>query len=344
MGKRLSLAVGCQGEFTHAPGWRGDVKTTDRNRNMVVRHHPGVRKAFWIMAVAAVSIAGLALAEEGATRRSSPHAKTQEPHGFYARVASFLGMEPTFIEGLAPEFRREGVKTRDAVLLLLFANKRTQRLLMEEKITKAEAQKNFRDSITEFLEKHRARRDWREAISKELGLDLHNMTKHASNTMREAMRPTVGADRSARAIRAAEPKEVPEDLVRPLLQRLRVRPEVLKQAWGELQSVRRVGQRSAVRLLVLAREKTDRLLEVGAVAREETERVFLESLADFIDQVRSGRTIGWGALASQVGLHSYEIQMETNSIYKGMNQWYQEREKLSGAQAAKRAVPRELSE
>ncbi len=309
---------------------------------MVVRLQAGFRKSIWVMAVAL--IASLAFAEEGATQRSSPPVKTQEPNVLYARVALFLGMEPSLIEGLAPEFSREGVKTSDAVLILLFADKRTQRLLREEKITKGEMQKTFRDSVSAFLQRHGAGRDWREAISKELGVELHDLTKQANNTMREAMRPAVGDAGSARAIRAAAPKEVPEDLVKPLLQRLRVRPEVLKQAWGEVDAVTGGSARPGVLLLVLAKEKTDRLLEFGAVAREEKDKVFLASLADFLDQVEARPGIGWGSLASQVGLHSMDLQMEALSIFKGVGQRKAEREKLRPARAEEPAVPRELSE
>ncbi len=311
---------------------------------MVVRLQAGVRKSIWVMAVAVAFIASLAFAEEGALQGASAQQASPEPNVLNARVASFLGMEPSLIEGLAPEFRREGVKTSDAVLILLFADKRTQRLLREEKITKDEMQKTFRDSVSAFLQRSRAGRDWREAISKELGVELHDLTKQANNTMREAMRPAVGDARSARAIRAATPKEVPEDLVKPLLQRLRVRPEVLKQAWGEVDPVTGGSARPAVLLLVLAKEKTDRLLEFGAVAREEKDKVFLDSLADFLDQVEARPGIGWGSLASQVGLHSMDLQMEALSIFKGASQGKAEREKPTPARAEEPAVPRELSE
>jgi hypothetical protein len=320
------------------------METTDRGRTKVVRDRAGARRGLCVMAAAALFLASPAFAEQGANQGASPQGETQAPNAFYARVASFLGMEPNLIEGLVPEFRREGVKTNDAVLLLLFADKRTQRLLREETITKEEMGKTFRDSISGFLEKRRAQPDWRGAISQELGVDLHDMTKQATNTVREAMRPTAGADSSARAIRAATPREVPEELVQPLLQRLRVQPQVLKQAWGALESITGGSPRPAILLLVLAREKTDRLLQFGAVASEEKDKVFLDSLADFINEVGSHPGIGWGSLASQVGLHSQDLQMEALSIFKSAGMRKAERERLSGARVEAPVVPPELSE
>ena len=320
------------------------MQTTDGGRDMVVRYRAGARKGFCAMAAAAVFITSLAFAEEGARQGASAQQVSPESNAFYARLASFLGMEPNLFVGLAPEFQRDGVARKDAVLLLLFAHKRTQRLLREEKITKDDRQKTFRDSISGFLEKRRARQDWRAAISDELGLHLHDITKQANDTMKEAMRPTAGDAGSARAIRAAEPKEVPEDLVQPLLQRLRVRPEALKRAWGEVESVGWGSPRPAVILLVLAKEKTDRLLEFGAVAREEKDEVFLDSLAYFTAQVQRQPGIGWGTLASQVGLHSADLQAEALTIFKAARMRKAEREKLSGARAEEPAVPRELSE
>jgi hypothetical protein len=296
------------------------------------------------MALAAVFITSLAFAEEGARKGAPAQQVSPEEDAFYARLASFLGMEPNLFRGIAPEFQRDGVARKDAVLLLLFAHKRTQRLLREEQITTDERQKTFRDSVSGFLERRRSQQDWRAAISGELGFSLHDMTKQANDTMHEAMRPTVGADRSARAIRAAEPREVPEDLVQPLLLRLRVRPEVLKQAWGQVESVAGGSPRPGVILLVLAKEKTDLLVEFGAVAREEKDEVFLDSLANFTAQVQRHPGIGWGALASQVGLHSMDLQGEALSIFKAADMRKQEREKLSGARAQEPAVPRELSE
>jgi len=312
---------------------------------MVVRYRAGAGKRFLAMALAAVFITSLAFAEEGARKGAAAQQVSPEVKAFYARLASFLGMEPNFFMGLAPEFQRDGVANKDAVLLLLFAHKRTQRLLREEKITTEDRQKTFRDSISGFLEERKARQDWRAAISDELGFSLHDMTKQANDTMHAAMRPTVGdAGSSARAIRAAEPREVPEDLVQPLLLRLRVRPEVLKQAWGQVESVAGGSPRPALILLVLAKEKTDRLLEFGAVAREEKDEVFLDSVANFTAQVQRNPGIGWGTLASQVGLHSMDLQGEALSIFKAARMRKQEREKLSGVRAEGPAVPRELSE
>jgi hypothetical protein len=311
---------------------------------MVVRYRAGARKGFCAMAAAAVFITSLVFAEEGARQGASAQQVSPEVNAFYARLASFLGMEPSLFMGIAPEFQRDGVANKDAVLLLLFAHKRTQRLLREEKITTEDRQKTFRDSISRFLEERRAGQDWRAVISGELGFSLHDMTKQANDTMRQAMRPTVGDAESARAIRVAEPKEVPEDLVQPLLQRLRVRPEVLKQAWGEVEStIGGSSPRPAVILLVLAKEKTDRLLEFGAVGREEKDKVFLDSLAYFTAQIQTHPGIGWGTLASQVGLHSADLQAEALSIFKAARMRKAEREKLSGARAEGPAVPRELS-
>ncbi len=311
-----------------------------------MRHHAGTGKGFFIIAAAALCFASLAFAEEGAKNGPSRPEVEAEAAAFYGRVATFLGLEPGLVESVLPEFRREGVKTRDAVLVLIFAHKRTLRLFREEKITKDEVEKSFRASISEFLEKRRTRQNWREVICGELGLDVHDVTKQASNTVSEAMRPAAGARRSVPDIRAARPREVPEDLVQPLLQRLRVRPDTLKVAWGALGPIAEGTPRSGVILLILAKEKTDRLLEFGAVAQEDKEKVFFQSLADFIGQVEARPGIGWGNLASQVGLHSQDLQMEALSIFDAAGKRRQGREKAQGAQAREEtpAVPRELSQ
>jgi hypothetical protein len=311
---------------------------------MLVRYRATAGKGFSSIAVAAVFVASMALAQEGAKQSSSMQELPPESSAFYARVATFFGMDPKVIQGLVPELRQEKVNTRDAVLLIIFAHKRTLPLLRGEKISKEEVEKVFRDNISDLLQERRRRADWRTVICDELGVDLYAMIKQASNSVSEAMRPPSDAARSVRPVSAATPKEVPEDLYQPLMQHLRMRPEALKVAWGALEPIEQRTPRAAVILLVLAREKANRLLEYGTVAPAEKEKVFVDALADFIGQVESRPRVGWGILASQVGLHSVDLERETSSILSAAAERQQQRKKLSGAKVEELAVPRELSE
>jgi len=310
---------------------------------MVARYLAGTRTGFSILAVAAIFVASLALAQEKAKEDSSLQELPPESSAFYARLATFFGMDPKLIRGLVPELRQEKVNTRDAVLLILFAHKQTRRLLREEKITKDEVAKRFHDSFRDFLAKRRTQGDWRGLICHELGVDVYAMTKQATHSVSEAMRPPSDAARSVRPVSDARQKEIPEDLFRPLMQRLRVRPEALKVAWGALEPIGQRSPRAAVILLVLAREKTDQFLEYGTVAPAEKERLFLDALADFIGQVESRPRVGWRTLASQVGLNSADLQREASSIFGAAAQRQQQRKDLSGTRE-EAVVPRELSE
>ena len=133
-------------------------------------------------------------------------------------------------------------------------------------------------------------------------------------------------------------------MYQPLIQRLRMRPEALRVAWGALEPIEQRTPRAAVILLVLAREKADRLLEYGAIAPEEREKLLLDALVNFIGQVESRPRVGWGILASQVGLHSMDLQREASSILSAAAERQQHLITLSGAKVEKPAVPRELSE
>ncbi len=296
-----------------------------------------------MIAVGMLVVATLALAEEGAAPGASQPEVTPDETVFYARVASFLGLPPKVVQAVVPEFKREGVNERDSVLLLLFAYKRTLRLLREEKITKEQVDKGFSDSIRYFLETRRARpgpAGWKGYISTEMALELHDVVKQAANTVREARKPA-DADRPERAVSAAAPREVPEEFAQALQTRFRLRPEVLKMAWGQLESMHQRDPRGAIKLLILAREKTDRLLEFGAIKRDQRDKVFLDNLADFISQVESNPVIWWGGLASQVGLHSRDLNDETLIIFNAAT----EVQLRKGVRRAERpAVPRELIE
>ena len=90
---------------------------------MVVRYLAGTRTGFSILAVAAIFVASLALAQEKANESPSLQELPPESSAFYARVATFFGMDPKLIRGLVPELRQEKVNTGDAVLLILFAHK-----------------------------------------------------------------------------------------------------------------------------------------------------------------------------------------------------------------------------
>ncbi len=319
----------------------GKVSTTVMRRRTVARQRAVAGEVFSMIAVGVLLVATPALAEEGAGPGATQHEVTPAESVFYARVASFLGLHPKVVQAVLPEFKREGVNERDSVILLLFAYKRTLRLLREEKITKGEVEKSFHDSILAFLERRRAKpTGWKGYISTELALELHDVAKQAANTVREA-RKLADADRPDRAVSAARPREVPEEFAQPLQTRLRLRPEVLKMAWGQLESVQQRDPRGAVKLLILAREKTDRLLEFGAIAKEEKDKVFLDNLADFISQIESNPAIWWGGLASQVGLHSRDLNDEALIIFNAAA----EIQSRKGVRRAERpAVPRELIE
>jgi hypothetical protein len=307
----------------------------------VARRRPVAGKVFSMIAVGVLVVATPVLAEEGAGPGASQPAVTPDENLFYARVASFLGLDPKVVQAAMPELQREGVNERDSVLLLLFGYKRTLRLLREEKITKEEVEKSFHDSILAFLETRRARpTGWKGYISTELALELHDVAKQAANTVREARKPA-DVDRPERAVSAARLREVPEEFAQPIQTRLRLRPEVLKKAWGQLESVQQRDPRGAIKLLILAREKTDRLLEFGVIAKEEKDKMFLDNLADFISQVESNPAIWWGGLASQVGLHSRDLNDEALIIFNAAA----EVQSRKGIMRAERpAVPRELIE
>jgi len=300
-------------------------------------------KGFATIAVVGVLIASAAFAEQGDKSRATSQEWSVEPAVLYGRVATFLGLEPKVGESLVPEFNRNGVKPRDGVLLMVLAHHRMLQLLREERITKNDLEKTFRDGIGEFLEVRRTRPSWRDAITLSLGLDVHDLLKGANDTLVEATRPSRHTPRAVRPVTAATPREVPEDLVQPLLQRLSVGPEVLKQAWGALDPVAAGTPRNAVILLVLAKEKTDRLIEFGAVAQEDRQRVFYESLADFISQMEAEPTIGWGSLASQIGLKSVDLQQEARAIFNSAAKRRADRDQASGVLRDEPAVPVDLT-
>ena len=298
-----------------------------------------------VIGVAAGVAASPAIAQEQ-TKQSSPMQElATESNIFWARVATFFGLDPQVIQGIVPEFRQEGVNTRDAVLLSIFAHKRTLRLLRGEKITKDELGARFRDEVHELLAIRRVRTNWKTLLSDQLGVDLNEMVKQAANSVREAMRAPADGSTSVRLVPATTPKEVPEDFSQPLRQRLRVGPEALKQAWGALDPIAQRSPRAAVIILVLAKEKTDRLLEYRTVAPKagEHDKLFLDALAQFIAQVEARPRVGWGTLASQAGVTAEDLHREAYSIIIAAAQRQQQREGASGSKA-KLLVPSELNE
>ena len=78
---------------------------------------------------------------------------------------------------------------------------------------------------------------------------------------------------------------------------------------GELEGV---SVKGTLMLLILARERTDRFLSVGAISKGEEEETFLDSLRFFLRQLR--RKVGWGDLAIQVGLHANDLNREAKTI------------------------------
>ena len=300
-----------------------------------------------IIVVATLLVASAGFALEEPQQQASPMQELAPESGaFWARVATFFGIEPKVLQDLAPELRREGVGTRDAVLMVVLVHKRTLRLLRGEKITKDELGQRFRDNVHDLLATRRVRANWKTLICDQLGVDLNEMVKQAGNSVREAMSSPSSDGRSAMATPAAVvAKEVPEDLYQPLLQRLSVEPESLRRAWGALESINQRNPRAAVILLVLAKEKTARMLEYRTAAPHEGERdkLFLDALGAFIGQVESRPRVGWGALASQVGVTSEDLHREAMSIILAAAQRQQQRTSGSGAQQGP-LVPSELKE
>lgn len=296
-----------------------------------------------VIALGLALFASSAFAEGETKRRVVPKEWTVEPKAFYGRVATFLGIEQRIGEAVGERFVNDGVTPREGVLLMLFAHKQTQRLQREQKITtKNDAERSFQDGVTEFLATRKASSQWREVISKKLEVSLHDLTKQADDTVAEAVRSASRAGGSVQSVMTATPKEVRDDLREILLKRLALRPEALKQAWGAVEPVAGPTERVGLLLLVLAKVKTDRLIELGAAAPADKEKVFFESLADFMGQMQADPFMGWGSLGNQVGLHSVDLQAEARSIYDAVERRQAEREQATGRREEP-AVPVELT-
>src|SRR5262245_3354605 len=138
---------------------------------MIVAHRIALSVLVGLAAAFIVSVVS-AQAQSG----SAPPGLTEAPE-FYARVAAVFGMDQGVLQPLVPEFKREGVDTRDAVLLIIFGHKRTLRVLREEKITKEQLPAAFRESIVALLQTRKARTDWKTFTCDQLGVDLYAMLK-----------------------------------------------------------------------------------------------------------------------------------------------------------------------
>ena len=274
----------------------------------VVRERPAeVRRCFSLILVAPLVIVSC-LAQEGPKEEASlqgPELSDKQ----IEQVAEILGIDQGPLQETLTWLAQEEVPIRDAIIFVIFAQKRTLRQVGPTTITTDIARQVFQDAVRLVLKRYREDpAEWKSFLSSEAGLSNPTVNRQASSILRQV----VLADQMPEPRRRFTPIALPEHLSEVLSERFQVKHEVLEEAWEEVGSA---SLQTNVMLLILAREKTDQLLEIGAVTPEEQEKAFLKNVQLF--QRQQGKAVGWGDLAIQVGLHANDLNHQAHFILKG---------------------------
>lgn len=257
--------------------------------------------------LAVLFFAGLVFAQERAREGRS----RKEQGLSYERVAAQLGLKTALVKEVMEGLAAEGLEHRVAVFFLVVAQERNKKFLEEERIEKAEEEKNFKESIALFLERRKrdAEGEWKLRLSEDNGLIVSDVDRRVRTIIFKAQAGR-GVERRERD---AKQEEFPKELSASLVQRLRLPEEVLRQAWAELEGA--YDLRGGLMLLVLARERTDRFLRLGGITEEERGNSFIESAQFFRKETqRKSLKSAWRDLAQYVGREPKELDAEVDAI------------------------------
>ena len=270
-----------------------------------------------ILILALFFTSSLAFAQE---RPKAVASEEPEQVRFQTRVAELLGMNPQVVrETMTALPLKAGFGDKESVVVLIFAQKRTMRLADGGTITSDEEKKVFQEGVRFAVEYSKKTGDWRETVSDETGLEVQSVSRQAVAIVREARlaaksEPGESASKTKEE-RSPKPGNVPDYLSQFLAKRFRLRPEVITNAWGELEEAFGKGAlKGPVMLLIFAKARTDMFLEVGAISRNEREENFLKNARFFADQYR--RRVDLGDLGIQVSKHVHDVTLEAVRILR----------------------------
>jgi len=232
------------------------------------------------------------------------------PEISYEKVADLLGLDRKLAEEKLTVLAREGVGQRHAVTFLVVARQRILRLLRTGTIEPDEKERIFHETVDHLLDTYKARggSQWQLALD-DYGLQIPDTTRQAGMILKQARvtQPPAKLDKTRGQ------SEFPEHLSSELVERLNVKEEFLKVLWRE--ELKSFNLKPALMILLLARDRTKQMVQIGAVAEAERDKSLKEGVKYFIGQMQHGT--GWGVLAVQVGRHGNDLIREADHIVKG---------------------------
>ena len=224
----------------------------------------------------------------------------------YDQAAAQLGLEPKLVNQAVAELEQKGLGSKNAITFLVVARERALRLIKGGTITKEEIDENVKETIDGLYKAYQEKgENWKDAIE-EYGLLIPDVLRQATTIIKAAR---ITETKARKAAGGSAQSEYPANLSQTLTQRLNVREEILKEAWRE---VKVVPLRSALMLLLLAKERTDRFVALRSAAEGDREKAFLENVKFFLGQLQRGT--GWGDLGIQVGRHANDLIREADGI------------------------------
>lgn len=220
-------------------------------------------------------------------------------------VAGQFGLDPKLVGELLAQLRDRGFKEEQVIYYLLIAHERTLRDFQAGKIAKEEYNGAVKERVADYLERYKEDADWRFSLAEGNGFETPHMTRRARAVLNAASPRARAVDRKVSTTTPPYPSHLSEFMVK----RLQLPESVLIRGWGELKGV---SLKRGLILLILGRERADRLVKTGAVAEGERGNSFVEGVKFFHDQLNRG--VGIAELGIQEGKHANELNAESDVI------------------------------